>query len=506
MRKFLLSAGLLFSGFIFSQITIGNDVSSAYAPIYPYQNNGYTQSFYSKAAIGASGTITGLVYEMKAGSAIANSDVVDVFVGMTDKVVAGNGSDWVPVAELTKVYSGKITLVNNKVTIEFTTPFVYDNAKNLVIAVDENKAGYDSSASRFLGTQAQNGAVIYKGSLTNGTNIDPSNPGVGTLNNILPNVTLLGLNLPTGAPVCSTVTTPADGAVNQIFLPKIVYSASAGATKYYVSVGTSPGGTDVVNRYDNGNQLDYYFVYELEPETTYYVTVTPANEHGEASACQSTSFTTGTPVANDNCSTAEVVTLPYNKNIDGAFASDSEGPASCNGEPKMNDGLWYEVTGTGGNLTIKVTPTSFWDPAIMVKEGTCDAAACLAFVNAASYQQAETVVISNSVPGKKYYVNVGAASIIDFTEGKFTLDISDDGTLSTNDLNKKSEILAVYPNPVKEILYINNAKSGNSYEIVDLSGRKIQSAKYNDGVNVTKLQRGIYLIKLGGQTLKFIKE
>ncbi len=508
MKKVLFSMAVIAASFTQAQITIGTGSLSAYAPIYPFYNNGYSQSFYGASAIGPAGTITGLRYKVTTGTTLAKSSTVDVYVGHTTKPMAANSSDWVPVEQLAKVFSGTISVAaDNTVTISFATPFAYDGASNLVIAVDENKAGYDSSAHKFLGSSSATGSVIYKASTSDSSNIDPAAPGTGNLNNILPNVTLLGISAPATAPACSSVVSPANGARNVTFLPKVTYTSVAGATKYLVSVGTTPGATDEVNKFDNGGDTSYFFSFGLMPSTTYYVTVTPVNQYGEAVGCTSSSFTTGAAVANDVCSTAKVIaSLPFNQMEDGTYASDTTSPAECAGSGYMNDGMWYEITGDGGNIKVTVSPTATWDAAIMVKEGTCDEANCLATADAGSYGAAETLTIPNSVAGKKYYINVGASSIIDFEEGKFIFNISSDRVLGTTETSYQDRMVAAYPNPVKETLFLKNTGNNASYQIFDMSGKAIMKGLYKNGINVNQLGYGVYFIKVNNTSVKFIKK
>ena len=74
-----------------------------------------------------------------------------------------------------------------------------------------------------------------------------------------------------------------------------------------------------------------------------------------------------------------------------------------------------------------------------------------------------------------------------------------------------SEGLSIYPNPVRDILYIKNFQNLKSAEIVDMSGRtiKIMDTKANK-INVNTLLKGTYILKLRNtdqemKTIKFIK-
>lgn len=82
-------------------------------------------------------------------------------------------------------------------------------------------------------------------------------------------------------------------------------------------------------------------------------------------------------------------------------------------------------------------------------------------------------------------------------------------------LNKAIDKLSVpvlsetklYPNPVKDILYINTDKD-TMYKIYDMAGVLVQSGKFSDKhINVSNLKEGIYMIRLNDETVfKIIKQ
>lgn len=130
--------------------------------------------------------------------------------------------------------------------------------------------------------------------------------------------------------------------------------------------------------------------------------------------------------SNDNCATATPITsLPYffSQN-DGASATDDGLIATC-GNDGMNDGMWYTVVGDGSNISITVTPT-VWDfyVQIGVYTGTCGELVCAGTVDAAIENFPENFVITNSVVGTVYYINVGRnTDYTDISEGNFTIDV-----------------------------------------------------------------------------------
>ncbi|MCG2611603.1 T9SS type A sorting domain-containing protein [Flavobacterium sp. SM15] len=83
-------------------------------------------------------------------------------------------------------------------------------------------------------------------------------------------------------------------------------------------------------------------------------------------------------------------------------------------------------------------------------------------------------------------------------------------TLSANEF-KMNEI-TFYPNPVKDVLYLNmpNAISVNEFEIYDSLGKKVSTNTLsNNQINVAELSNGVYLLKLktdnGVYSNKFLK-
>jgi hypothetical protein len=68
-----------------------------------------------------------------------------------------------------------------------------------------------------------------------------------------------------------------------------------------------------------------------------------------------------------------------------------------------------------------------------------------------------------------------------------------DGPMSvrTNSVNE----LKIYPTVASQIIYIANGNI-NKYEIIDISGKVVAEGRYlNNGINVSRLQNGIYFLK-----------
>lgn len=79
-------------------------------------------------------------------------------------------------------------------------------------------------------------------------------------------------------------------------------------------------------------------------------------------------------------------------------------------------------------------------------------------------------------------------------------------SLSTSE-TKLNSTISIYPNPVSDILYIKNADA-SQYKIVDLSGRIVKSGVYQNGISISELNKGAYIIHISDKnsqkTEKFI--
>ena len=95
---------------------------------------------------------------------------------------------------------------------------------------------------------------------------------------------------PALAPSCATNVVATPNATCGNFANNITWDAASGADGYFITVGTTTGGTDVANNVDLGNVLSYNFTGTIG--TTYYYTILPYNGVGPATGCTEMSFTT----------------------------------------------------------------------------------------------------------------------------------------------------------------------------------------------------------------------
>ncbi|MHC1737924.1 MAG: hypothetical protein AB9882_07955 [Ignavibacteriaceae bacterium] len=146
-------------------------------PILTHYQYSYSQQIYTQAQINKLGDIKRVGFSVD-GSA-NNSTTWDVYIGHTDKTTFSSTTDWVPVGEMTQVFSGEVTFPSSQGNLVVTLPtaFPYNNTQNLVIAVHEKKSGSDQYRSWGAFTSGSNTGIYYRNTTTNP---DPSAPPTAT--------------------------------------------------------------------------------------------------------------------------------------------------------------------------------------------------------------------------------------------------------------------------------------------------------------------------------------
>ncbi|MES2480114.1 MAG: hypothetical protein V4561_13585, partial [Bacteroidota bacterium] len=189
-RSFLVSSMLLFATLLpnlsraQTSLTIGTGTStSSYYPIYTFYGYNYSQSTYLASEIVAAGATSGtpgyissISYNLATYYTSWPTYCKDwvVYMGNTSKSTFSGTTDWVALSGLTKVYDGTVTPTGTGwVKITFPTAFYWDGTSNLVVAVDENTAGYTSTMPWRTTTKTGTRSISY---YSDGTNPNPSSP------------------------------------------------------------------------------------------------------------------------------------------------------------------------------------------------------------------------------------------------------------------------------------------------------------------------------------------
>ncbi|WP_405398557.1 T9SS type B sorting domain-containing protein [Maribacter sp. Asnod2-G09] len=96
----------------------------------------------------------------------------------------------------------------------------------------------------------------------------------------------------TTAPTCSVLITPDNNAGSVTIITDIEWDYVPTATGYYLSIGTTPNGHEIVNNLDIKNELSYDPPEDLPQNSNIYVKIEPYNDIGIATSCTEEIFTT----------------------------------------------------------------------------------------------------------------------------------------------------------------------------------------------------------------------
>lgn len=341
MKKITLWLAMLMVSFSFSQITVGTGTGTTTAvPITSCYGYTYSQQIYYQNEINSAGDITSISFNLGTAAGV-NDQSTDwtVYLGHSAKTEFTSTTDWEDFANFTQVYSGTVTYPENGewMQLVFDTPFSYNNVDNLIVAVDENETGYDCSNSWLASDDGNTRSIYYR---SDGTNPDPAAPPTAYATQSMVSNVIFGGIIPSNPPNCdNALVSPSNGQVDAPVDGLITWSAATGsANGYRINVGTTSGGTDIVNDADAGDVTSYQLPV-LSPGTMYYVNIIAYNDNGIGTGCIEESFTT---VSAPTCATNLVGTPnPDCGNFEASLAWDAA---------TLQDGYYLTIgTTSGGN-------------------------------------------------------------------------------------------------------------------------------------------------------------
>jgi hypothetical protein len=96
------------------------------------------------------------------------------------------------------------------------------------------------------------------------------------------------------------------------------------------------------------------------------------------------------------------------------------------------------------------------------------------------------------------------------TSGIFRAKLSDFGIEDVEEVQNLINNFSISPNPASDLLFVQQAQDINSkYEIINLLGIKVLSGEIqgrSKSINIAQLPQGLYFIRIGNETKKFIKD
>ena len=131
---------------------------------------------------------------------------------------------------------------------------------------------------------------------------------------------------------------------------------------------------------------------------------------------------------------------------------------------------------------------------------------------------ANTIVMCNDNDYGQYSPTengIGTANNQNCTLFKYTLKgtnalqnyVANTNIVLSNTVFESAKTISFYPNPVKDILIIENIEKDTLVEIYSILGSKVKSEKItNSKIDVSTLGKGIYILKINSNSFKFSKE
>jgi hypothetical protein len=178
-------------------------------------------------------------------------------------------------------------------------------------------------------------------------------------------------------PACTVMNFPVNGATGVSVDVVIHWPHSVGnQTGYYISIGTTLNGVDIVNHLNVGNNNFYDHPASFAYATTLYVKINPYWANGENTTCTSQSFTTFVPLPGDFCTTA------INLNCGSSITGTTIGALADTGTPFCGTsidapGIWYKFTGNGQNAVFYTCTNYNYDTKLNAYSGSCTNLTCV---------------------------------------------------------------------------------------------------------------------------------
>lgn len=313
------------------------------------------------------------------------------------------------------------------------------------------------------------------------------------------------------------------------------WDATSGADGYYLTVGTAPGGTDVLNNVNIGLVTTYSLATQIAG-TLYYWKVVPFNAAGSATGCSEQSYTTNALFCYCSSitytSAVEPITLVNFAGINNVTDATVDGTPDLEDFTSMvanvNTGTTYPITlkgNSGGNFTNRYIVFIDWnqngtlnDAGEVYFSGTTD----MNTVNSTGVDAIQAVgnilVPATATLGntrmrvKKIF---GTTNFIDPCLGAgygqvedYTVNVAALSNNTFNDINFSS-----YPNPVKDVLNLSYDKEITSVVVYNLLGQEVMQKSINATqyqIEMSNLNTGTYIVKVSAdnqvKTIKVIKQ
>ena len=300
------------------------------------------------------------------------------------------------------------------------------------------------------------------------------------------------------------------------------WEAAENADGYRVSIGTTAGGTDVVDDENIGNITAVNFTGDFN--TTYYYTLTPFNVVGDAVGCVGGTFTTAatgcycpsTPTSNDGLGITNIQLGDVDFTIGDVYYVDNseEEPVAFSQNAEANLQITFFTNGFGtsytydshvwidfnDNYVFEASEKVFTGMSLAVSPTTLDASFMMpADATLGNHRmRIGTADSGQETPNPCYSEGYGVT--VDFT-------VTIEEELSVNNFNNSN--FKVYPNPVSSILNISYTQDITNVAVFNILGQEVITNNVNatqGKIDMSNLAIGTYLVKVtSGDQTKTIK-
>ncbi len=321
--------------------------------------------------------------------------------------------------------------------------------------------------------------------------------------------------LPTTAPSCATLTSPANGATNLTYLSQTLSwtaPAAGGVDSYDVYLDKNPNPTTLVSNQSGTS----YTVTNLDGLSTYYWKVVPKNNVGSATGCTVFSFTT---METTYCGplaftfTVEPITLVNFAGINNTTPAATAGGVSheffLDQVGNVAQGGTYTITlkgNTNGNYASNYAVFIDWNQ----DKDFADAGETFSVgsitnstgVDAKQLTFDITVPVGATIGNTRMRVKKQFGTTSPLTDPcvgasfgqaeDYTLNV---GTLAVSETSKNN--IKSYPNPVKDVFNIEAQGKIKTVKVYDVVGKQIFAKDLNDAksqIDFSKFNSGVYIV------------
>jgi hypothetical protein len=324
--------------------------------------------------------------------------------------------------------------------------------------------------------------------------------------------------IPLAAPICSATVTAVPNANCGNEPTLISWAAAAGADGYKLTIGTTAGGSEILNNLVVGG-LSYSYPGALN--TTYYYKVVPFNTNGDATGCTEQSFTTAAtgcycpsvPTSLDGSGITSVVVGTTNfTNTNVTYTNNTATPVSLERNVTSpviinfatgftyNTYIWIDLN---DNFIFDASELLYTGESAQPNPSTLSASVAIPAAATLGAHRMR-IVTADALPTPNSCYSGSWGVTVDFTVNVIEEDLSIGGFDNAN--------FNYYPNPVTDILTLSYSNVISDVVVYNLLGQQVLTAKPNatqTQMDVSGLTAGTYIVKVTSdevtKTVKVVK-